>query len=120
MIKIKVNDLAEVSKTINAGDRMLIETPVNNSNVNITYTRDRRLVILETIFSRRNQMWYVEHFTNPTLMPARAGRFGVYNLNAFITHDFLVKTNDCLLFFAYSLQSFYASTIFNNSLNRVR
>ena len=36
VIKIKVNDLAEVSKTINAGDRMSIETPVNNSNVNIT------------------------------------------------------------------------------------
>jgi hypothetical protein len=54
VIKIKVNDLAEVSKTINAGDRMSIETPVNNSNVNITYTGDRRLVILETVFSRRN------------------------------------------------------------------
>ena len=36
VIKIKVNDLAEVSKTINGGDRMSIETPVNNSNVNIT------------------------------------------------------------------------------------
>jgi len=48
---------------------------------------------------------------------ALRGQVWGYNLNANISHDFLIKTNNCLLFFAYSLQSFYASTIFNNSLN---
>lgn len=52
MIKIKVNDLTEVRKTINAGDKVAVETPVNSSNVNITYTGDRRLVILETAFGK--------------------------------------------------------------------
>ncbi|MGI8584306.1 MAG: hypothetical protein ACR2KX_19100, partial [Chitinophagaceae bacterium] len=54
VIKIKVNDLPEVSKTINAGDRVSIETALNNSNVNITYIGDRRLVILETAFSKKD------------------------------------------------------------------
>jgi beta-galactosidase len=54
VIRIKVNDLPEVSKTINAGDRATVETPVNNSNVNMTYTGDRRLVILETGFSTKD------------------------------------------------------------------
>ncbi len=54
VIKIKVNDLPEVSKTINAGERIAVETPVNSSNVNITYTGDRRLVILETAFSKKD------------------------------------------------------------------
>lgn len=54
IIKIKVNDLPEVSRTINAGDRTSIKTPVNNSNVNMTYSGDRRLVILETSFSDKN------------------------------------------------------------------
>ena len=54
VIKIKVNDLPEVSKTINAGSRVAIETPVDRSDVNITYTGDRRLVILETAFSRKD------------------------------------------------------------------
>lgn len=53
-IKIKVNDLPEVTKTIKAGERTAVETPVNSSNVNITYTGDRRLVILETAFSKKN------------------------------------------------------------------
>lgn len=54
VIRIKVNDLPEVSKTINAGYRATVETPVNNSNVNMTYTGDRRLVILETGFSTKD------------------------------------------------------------------
>lgn len=54
LIKIKVNDLPEVSKTINAGDKVAVETAVNASNVNITYTGDRRLVILETAFSKKH------------------------------------------------------------------
>ena len=52
-IKIKVNDLPEVDKIINAGDKVAIETPIDKSNVNITYTGDRRLVILETAFSKK-------------------------------------------------------------------
>jgi len=62
-------------------------------------------------------MLYVNIALTRNLYLLRAGRVWGYNLNASISHDFLVKTNDCLLFFAYSLQSFYASTIFNNSLN---
>jgi beta-galactosidase len=52
--KIKVNDLAEKRETINAGDKVAIETPVDNSDVNITYIGDRQLVILETAFSKKN------------------------------------------------------------------
>jgi len=48
-----VNDLQEVSKTIPAGERVAVETPVNSSNVNMTYSGDRRLVILETAFSKK-------------------------------------------------------------------
>ncbi len=54
LIRIKVNDLKEVTKTINAGDRVAVVTPVNSSNVNITYTGDRRLVILETAFGKKD------------------------------------------------------------------
>ncbi len=54
VIRIKVNDLAEVSKTIEAGKHVAIETPLNSSNVNMTYTGDRRLVILETVFSEKD------------------------------------------------------------------
>lgn len=54
VIKIKLNDLEEVSKTIKAGDKVAVETPVNRYNVNITYTGDRRLVILETAFSKKD------------------------------------------------------------------
>jgi len=49
-IRIKVNDLPAVTKTIQPGERLSIETPVNGSDVNITYTGDRRLVVLETTF----------------------------------------------------------------------
>ncbi|WP_448698331.1 glycoside hydrolase family 2 TIM barrel-domain containing protein [Mucilaginibacter sp. AW1-3] len=52
-IKIKVNDLAEVTQIIKAGERATVETPVNRTDVNVTYTGDRRLVVLETAFSKK-------------------------------------------------------------------
>ncbi|RYF79206.1 MAG: hypothetical protein EOO03_18345 [Chitinophagaceae bacterium] len=52
-IKIKVNDLPEVTQTIEAGQRVSVEAPVNNKNVGITYTGDRRLVVLETSFNKK-------------------------------------------------------------------
>jgi hypothetical protein len=52
VIKIKVNEQAEVSKTINAGEKIAVDVPVDKSEVSITYTGDRRLVILETTFSK--------------------------------------------------------------------
>jgi beta-galactosidase len=45
-----VNDQAEIKQVINPGEKKAIETPVDNSNVNITYTGDRRLVVLQTAF----------------------------------------------------------------------
>jgi beta-galactosidase len=53
-IKIKVNELPEVTHTIKPGERIPVDCPVNSTNVNITYTGDRRLVILETAFSKKN------------------------------------------------------------------
>lgn len=53
-LKIKVNNLAEVNKTIPAGAKIAIETPVNAEVVNMTYSGDRRVVILETAFSKKN------------------------------------------------------------------
>ena len=50
-IRIKVNGLPVVTKTINAGEKLNIETPVDGSNVHMVYSGDRRLVILETAFS---------------------------------------------------------------------
>ncbi|MEP6673677.1 MAG: hypothetical protein ABJA78_00920 [Ferruginibacter sp.] len=52
-IKIKVNDLPEVSRTINSGEKIPVETPVDSNNVNMTFTGDRRLVILETVFVKK-------------------------------------------------------------------
>lgn len=52
-LKIKVNNLAEQRTTVPPGARMAIETPVNASVVNMTYSGDRRLVILETAFSKQ-------------------------------------------------------------------
>lgn len=52
-IKIKVNDLPEVKQTIGAGEKVPVQALVDNSTVNITYTGDRRLVVLETAFSKR-------------------------------------------------------------------
>jgi len=51
-IKIKVNNLPEVIRTIKAGERVTIDCPVNSSNVGMSYEGDRRLVILETAFRR--------------------------------------------------------------------
>jgi hypothetical protein len=51
-IKIKVNDLPEITTTIKAGDKVFVKSPVNSTNVNITYTGDRRVVVLETAFSK--------------------------------------------------------------------
>jgi beta-galactosidase len=53
-LKIKVNDLPEISKTISPGAKIAIESPVNAAVVNMTYSGDRRLVILETAFSKKN------------------------------------------------------------------
>lgn len=53
VVKIKVNDLPEVSATIKAGDKAQIECPVNSTNVGMTYTADRRIVIMETAFSKK-------------------------------------------------------------------
>lgn len=53
LLKIKVNDLPEVRRTVAAGERATVEAPVDNTDVNMTYTGDRRLVILETSFSRK-------------------------------------------------------------------
>jgi hypothetical protein len=51
-IKIKVNNQSEISRMINAGEKVAIETPVDSSNVGIVYTGDRRLVVLQTAFSK--------------------------------------------------------------------
>ena len=53
VIKIKVNDQPEVSKTINAGEKVAVDAPVDKNDVNIIYTGDRRLVIMETAFSKK-------------------------------------------------------------------
>lgn len=53
-IKIKVNNLPEVSKTVKAGERISIDSPVDSNDVSIIYTGDRRLVVLETAFMRKN------------------------------------------------------------------
>ena len=52
-IKIKVNGLSEVSHKINAGERVAVNCPVDRTDVNITYTGDRRLVVLETAFNKK-------------------------------------------------------------------
>ncbi|WP_345947617.1 glycoside hydrolase family 2 TIM barrel-domain containing protein [Mucilaginibacter sp. PAMB04274] len=52
-IKVKVNALAEVSRTIKAGEKLALDCPVDKNEVNITYTGDRRLVVLETAFSKK-------------------------------------------------------------------
>lgn len=51
-ITIKVNDQAEIAQVLKPGEKKAIETPVNNTHVNITYTGDRRLVVLQTAFSK--------------------------------------------------------------------
>ncbi len=51
-IRIKVNELPEVKTVIPPGEKVPVQTPVDKSDVNITYTGDRRLVVLETAFSK--------------------------------------------------------------------
>lgn len=53
VIKIKVNEQPTIAKTINAGEKVAVDAPVDKTDVNITYTGDRRLVILETAFSKQ-------------------------------------------------------------------
>jgi beta-galactosidase len=52
-IKIKVNGLPEVSHTIKAGEKLAVDTPVDRNEVGVTYTSDRRIVILETAFNKK-------------------------------------------------------------------
>lgn len=52
-IKIKVNNLPETSQVIKPGERVLIDCPVNSTVVNMVYTGDRRVVVLETAFSKK-------------------------------------------------------------------
>lgn len=52
-IKIKVNELAEVTKTIKPGEKLAVDAPVDKSDVGVTYTSDRRIVILETAFNKK-------------------------------------------------------------------
>jgi beta-galactosidase len=52
-IKIKVNNLTEVSRTIKAGEKLAVDVPVDKNEVSVTYTSDRRIVILETAFNKK-------------------------------------------------------------------
>ncbi|QKJ29023.1 glycosyl hydrolase family 2 [Mucilaginibacter mali] len=52
-IKIKVNNLPGVKQTIKPGDKVFIKAPVNSDIVNMTFTGDRRAVVLETAFGKR-------------------------------------------------------------------
>lgn len=49
-MKIRINQLPEVNTTIPAGEKIFIDCPVDSGSVHLTYTGDRRLVILETTF----------------------------------------------------------------------
>jgi beta-galactosidase len=52
-IKIKVNGLPEVNHTIKAGEKVAVDVPVDKNEVNVTYTSDRRIVVLETAFNKK-------------------------------------------------------------------
>lgn len=52
-IRIKINNLDEVTKTINPGKTEWIRCPVNQPEVSITYMGDRRLVVLQTSFEKQ-------------------------------------------------------------------
>jgi len=51
-LKIKINNLPEITKQIPAGEKITIECPVDATDVSMTYAGDRRLVILETAFKK--------------------------------------------------------------------
>lgn len=53
-LKTKINDQGEIIQKIPARGRITFDGPVNNTDVGITYSGDRRLVILETSFKRSN------------------------------------------------------------------
>lgn len=52
-MKIKINEQQENTYTIAAGMRMLLDTKVDATTVGVNYTGDRRLVVLETSFSKK-------------------------------------------------------------------
>ncbi|MEJ5993755.1 glycoside hydrolase family 2 TIM barrel-domain containing protein [Pedobacter sp. Du54] len=52
-INIKVNGLPEVSKTIQPGEKLVVDAPVDSSAVSVSYIGDRRMVILETAFNKK-------------------------------------------------------------------
>ncbi|MES2276177.1 MAG: glycoside hydrolase family 2 TIM barrel-domain containing protein [Bacteroidota bacterium] len=52
-LKIKVNGLPQTTHVIAPGEKVLIESKVNASTVNMVYTGDRRVVVLETAFSKK-------------------------------------------------------------------
>jgi beta-galactosidase len=52
-IKIKINNLQAVSHTIKAGEKLAVDAPVDKNEVNVTYTSDRRMVVLETAFNKK-------------------------------------------------------------------
>lgn len=53
VMKIKINGLPEVSHTIKGGEKVAVDVPVDKNEVNVTYTSDRRLVVLETAFNKK-------------------------------------------------------------------
>jgi hypothetical protein len=49
-IRIKINDKKEVSRQIMPGEKAVVNCPVNATNIKMTFTGDRRLVLLQTAF----------------------------------------------------------------------
>jgi beta-galactosidase len=52
-MKIRINGLAEVHHTIKPGEKVVVDALVDKSDVNVTYTSDRRLVVLQTAFGKK-------------------------------------------------------------------
>ena len=50
VVKIRVNDLKEVSKEIKPDEKAVVDCPVNATNVKMHFSGDRRLVLLQTSF----------------------------------------------------------------------
>jgi len=50
-ISIKVNNLSPVQKEIKAGETINVDAPVNGTTIKMTYSGDRRLVLLQTAFT---------------------------------------------------------------------